>query len=111
MRGFEVSAAEAASPGPSELGRRPSSTRSSAHPAKQVRRALWSRPRTAVNTRGVLSERRRRFPQVLADDEGGLRRESHGTASVSLSVIRLVSSDAADRSRAGGGLTLVPPVG
>src|ERR1019366_6094118 len=28
----------------------------------------------------VLSERRRRFPQVLPDDEGGLRRETHRTA-------------------------------
>ena len=28
----------------------------------------------------VLSERRRRFPHVLADDEGGLRRETHRTA-------------------------------
>jgi hypothetical protein len=27
-----------------------------------------SRPRTAVNTRWVLSERRRRFPQVLPDN-------------------------------------------
>jgi hypothetical protein len=42
--------------------------------------ARWSCPRTAVNTRGVLSERRRRFPQVLPDDEGGLRRETHRTA-------------------------------
>jgi transposase-like protein len=33
-------------------------------------------PRTAVNTRRVLSERRRRFPQVLPDEEGGLRRET-----------------------------------
>ena len=39
-----------------------------------------SRLRTAVNRRRVLSERRRRFPQVLADDEGGLRRETHRTA-------------------------------
>ena len=38
------------------------------------------RPTTAVNTRRVLSERRRRFPQVLQDDEGGLRRETHRTA-------------------------------
>src|SRR5512135_1501137 len=38
------------------------------------------RPRIAVNTRRVLSERRRRFPQVLPDDEGGLRRETHRTA-------------------------------
>jgi hypothetical protein len=36
--------------------------------------------RSAVNTRWVLSERRRGFPQVLADDEGGLRRETHRTA-------------------------------
>ena len=28
----------------------------------------------------MLSERRRRFPQVLQDDEGGLRRETHRTA-------------------------------
>src|ERR1019366_1607886 len=39
-----------------------------------------SRLRTAVNTCRVLSERRRRFPQVLPDDEGGLRRETHRTA-------------------------------
>jgi len=38
------------------------------------------RPTTAVNTRRVLSERRRRFPQVLQDDEGGLRRETYRTA-------------------------------
>jgi hypothetical protein len=43
-------------------------------------RKLRSRLRTAVNTCWVLSERRRRFPQVLADDEGGLRRETHRTA-------------------------------
>src|SRR5262249_29382656 len=42
--------------------------------------SVGSCPRTAVNTRGVLSERRRRFPQVLPDDEGGLRRETHRTA-------------------------------
>ena len=35
---------------------------------------IRSRPKTAVNRRRVLSERRRRFPQVLADDEGGLRK-------------------------------------
>ena len=29
---------------------------------------------------GKLSKRRRRFPQVLQDDEGGLRRETYGTA-------------------------------
>src|ERR1700744_232768 len=40
----------------------------------------WLCPTTAVNTGGVLSERRRRFAQVLADDEGGLRRETHRTA-------------------------------
>ena len=38
------------------------------------------RPRTAVNTRRALSTRRRRFPQVRHYDEGGLRRETHGTA-------------------------------
>jgi hypothetical protein len=43
-------------------------------------RTAGSRPKIAVNTRGVLSERRRRFPQVLTDDEGGLRRETHRTA-------------------------------
>ncbi len=43
-------------------------------------RVAGSRPESAVNTRGVLSERRRRFPQVLKDDEGGLRRETHRTA-------------------------------
>ena len=48
-----------------------------------------SRLRTAVNSRGVLSERRRRFPHVLADDEGGLRRETHRTASVSSSLIKV----------------------
>jgi transposase-like protein len=43
--------------------------------------SFWgSRPKTAVNRRRVLSERRRRFPQVLTDDEGGLRRETHRTA-------------------------------
>src|SRR6516225_3174842 len=37
--------------------------------------AQWgSRPKTAVNAWWLLSERRRRFPQVLADDEGGLRK-------------------------------------
>ena len=46
----------------------------------QVEVRVWSRLRTAVNTRRVLSERRRRFPQVLPDDEGGLRRETHRTA-------------------------------
>ena len=40
----------------------------------QGRTGDWPRPRTAVNTRRVLSERRRRFPQVLPDDEGGLRK-------------------------------------
>src|SRR5947209_19869212 len=38
------------------------------------------RLRTAVNSESVLSERRRRFPQVLPDDEGGLRRETHRNA-------------------------------
>jgi glycosyltransferase involved in cell wall biosynthesis len=38
------------------------------------------RLRSAVNALRVLSERRRRFPHVLADDEGGLRRETHRTA-------------------------------
>ena len=39
-----------------------------------------SRLKTAVDTRRVLSERRRRFPQVRQDDEGGLRRETYRTA-------------------------------
>jgi hypothetical protein len=43
-------------------------------------RPLGLRPRAAVNTGRVLSERPRRFPQVLPDDEGGLRRETHRTA-------------------------------
>ena len=38
------------------------------------RPAHGQRPKIAVNTRRVLSERRRRFPQVLQDDEGGLRK-------------------------------------
>src|SRR5690349_5680861 len=33
-----------------------------------------SRPMSAVTERWVLSERRRRFPQVRQDDEGGLRK-------------------------------------
>ncbi len=43
-------------------------------------RSTWRRLRTAVNTCRVLSARRRRFPQVLQDHEGGLRRETHRTA-------------------------------
>jgi acetyl-CoA C-acetyltransferase len=40
-----------------------------------------SRPKIAVNRRRVLSERRRRFPQVLPQTiEGDLRRETHRTA-------------------------------
>ena len=42
--------------------------------ANGKRDAGGARPRTAVNRRRVLSERRRRFPQVLQDDEGGQRR-------------------------------------
>ncbi len=38
------------------------------------------RPRSAVNRWVVLSERRRRFPQVLQDEEGGLRRETYRSA-------------------------------
>src|ERR1035437_10506284 len=40
----------------------------------------WVASQNCCKCLPVLSERRRRFPQVLPDDEGGLRRETHRTA-------------------------------
>ena len=42
--------------------------------------ASWAASKDCCKYDRVLSERRRRFPQVLPDDEGGLRRETHRTA-------------------------------
>jgi hypothetical protein len=51
-----------------------------------------------VNGRRVLSARRRRFPQVQHDDEGGLRRETHRTpsAEIQASIDKLLAKGMVD---------------
>ncbi len=67
-------------PPPAETGSLAKCARTLGEGKAGPRQGDGSRLRAAVNSRGVLSERRRRFPQVLTDDEGGLRRETHRTA-------------------------------